>query len=51
MNMCIYKMYLSVYVLCIKFCKNSGCVCFNCMQFEKNICGIAQLDDEYVTIC
>jgi hypothetical protein len=46
-----YSMYLSVYVLCIKFRKNSVCICFNCMKFEKNVCDIAQLDARYVTIC
>jgi hypothetical protein len=35
MNLCIHIMYLFVYVLYIKFCKSSVCICFNCMQFEK----------------
>jgi hypothetical protein len=48
MNPCIYIMYLSVYLLYIKFRKSSVCICFNCMQF-KNLCGIAQLDVGYVT--
>jgi hypothetical protein len=35
MNLCIYIMYLSVYILYIKLRKSSVCICFNCMQFEK----------------
>jgi hypothetical protein len=50
MNLFIYSMHLSVYILFIKFRKNSVCICFNCMQFE-NVCGITQLDARYVTVC
>jgi hypothetical protein len=31
MNPCNYRMHLSVYVLYIKFCNSSVCICFNCM--------------------
>jgi hypothetical protein len=31
MNSCFYIMYLSVYVLYMKFRKGFVCVCFNCM--------------------
>jgi hypothetical protein len=35
MNSCFYIMYLSVYILYMKFHKGSMCICFNCMQFKK----------------
>jgi hypothetical protein len=35
MNLCIYIMHLSVYILYIKFHKSSMCIYFHCMQFEK----------------
>jgi hypothetical protein len=35
MNLCIYIMYLFDYVLYIKLCNSSVCICFNCMQFGK----------------
>jgi hypothetical protein len=35
MNLCIYSMYFSIYVLYINLCKSSVCICFNCMQFEN----------------
>ena len=35
MNPCIYIMYLSVYILYIKFRKSFVCICFNCTKFEK----------------
>jgi hypothetical protein len=35
MNPCIYIMYLSIYILYIKFRKSSVFIFFNCMQFKK----------------
>jgi len=49
MNMCIYEMYLFVYVLYIKFCKSYVCICLIPCS-SKFLCGIAQLDVGYVTI-
>jgi hypothetical protein len=34
MKSCFYITYLFVYVLYMKFCKGSVCICFNCMQFK-----------------
>jgi hypothetical protein len=49
-NLCNYRMYLFVYVLCICFRKSFVCIClFACSS--KNLCGIAQLDGGYVTVC
>jgi hypothetical protein len=41
MNLCLYNMYLSIYVLYEKFRKSFVCICFNCMQFEKFTCHIS----------
>jgi hypothetical protein len=36
MNLCIYRTYLSVYILYIKLLqKCCVCICFDCMHFEK----------------
>jgi hypothetical protein len=35
MNLCIYEIYLSVYILYIMFHKSFVCIYFNCMQFEN----------------
>jgi hypothetical protein len=35
MNLCIYSMYFSIYILYINFWKIYVCICFNCMHFKK----------------
>ena len=35
MNPCNYRMHLTLYILYIKFCNSSMCICFNCMKFKK----------------
>jgi hypothetical protein len=50
MKPCNYIMYLFVYVLYINFRKSFVCIhLIACCS--KNLCGIAQLDVGYVTIC
>jgi hypothetical protein len=43
-------MYLYVYILYIMFHKSSVCICLIACS-SKNLCGIAQLDVGYVTVC
>jgi hypothetical protein len=50
MNLCNCIMHLSIYVIYIKFCNSYVCICLiSCSS--KHLCGIAQLDVGYVTIC
>jgi hypothetical protein len=51
MNLCIYIMYLSVYVLYINASARVLCVYVLIACSSKNLCGIAQLDVGYVTVC
>jgi hypothetical protein len=50
MNPCIYIMYLFVYVLYI-ISARVLCVYVLIACSSKNLCGIAQLDVGYVTVC
>jgi hypothetical protein len=43
-------MYLSVYIIYICFRKSSMCI-YLIACGSKNLCGIAQLDAGYVTVC
>jgi hypothetical protein len=52
MNPCIYIMYLSIYIfIYICFHRSSMCICILIACSSKSLCGIAQLDVGYVTIC
>jgi hypothetical protein len=50
-NPCIYIMYLSIYVLYIYISARVLCVYILIACSSKNLCGIAQLDVGYVTVC
>jgi hypothetical protein len=51
MNLCIYKMYLSVLIFIYKFPQEFLCVyVLNLHTVQKQLCGIAQLDVGDVTI-
>jgi hypothetical protein len=55
MNLCIYSMYFSVYVIYIYIYiyifTRFLCVYILIACSSKNLCGIAQLDARYATVC